>query len=35
MPVRDAALMWHENRETEPELRDATMAAFDAITGED
>ena len=35
MPVRDAAIMWHENRETEPELRDATMAAFDAITGED
>ena len=35
MPVRDAALMWHENRETKPELRDATMAAFDAITGED
>jgi DNA repair exonuclease SbcCD nuclease subunit len=35
MPVRAAALMWHENRETEPELRDATMAAFDAITGED
>jgi len=35
MPVRDAALMWHENRETEPELRESAMAAFDAITGED
>ena len=35
MPVRDAALMWHENRETEPELRESAMARFDAITGED
>jgi DNA repair exonuclease SbcCD nuclease subunit len=31
----DQAEIWHEYRETEPELRDATMAAFDAITGED